>query len=193
MSLELWNKLKRVPPESLKTIGAGRLKGKSDINPQWRLKIMTETFGVCGTGWKYTIDKLWSERGDVELFAFALVSIYIREDGGTWSFPIPGIGGSALVKKESAGTYDSDEGYKMAVTDALSVAMKAIGVGADIYEGKWDGSKYNERVEKQKPTMTPKQWADACLKFRNGEATKERMEEFYTLTDEQKAELDKKI
>lgn len=47
--------------------------------------------------------------------------------------------------------------------------------------------------EKQKPFMTAKQWADACLKFRNGEVTKERMEEFYTLTDEQKAELDKKI
>jgi uncharacterized protein YajQ (UPF0234 family) len=30
----------------------------------------------------------------------------------------------------------------MAVTDAISVAMKMLGVAADIYAGKFDGSKY---------------------------------------------------
>ncbi|MFH4181117.1 hypothetical protein WDA55_23970, partial [Acinetobacter baumannii] len=35
-----------------------------------------------------------------------------------------------------------DEGYKKAVTDALGVAFKAIGVAADVYLGNFDGSKY---------------------------------------------------
>lgn len=51
-------------------------------------------------------------------------------------------GGSKLAIKEKEGVYGSDEGYKMALTDALSVAMKQIGVAADIYAGLWDGSKY---------------------------------------------------
>ena len=47
-----------------------------------------------------------------------------------------------LIAKEKAGLYTSDEAYKMAVTDALSVALKALGVAADIYLGNFDGSKY---------------------------------------------------
>jgi len=51
-----------------------------------------------------------------------------------------------LVTKESKGLHSSDEGFKMAVTDALSTAMKLLGVGADIYSGMWDGTKYKENL-----------------------------------------------
>lgn len=144
-NLETWNKFNKPPLTALKTIGAGRLKGKSDINPQWRLQAMTEAFGPCGIGWKYTIDKLWTEAGtEGQVCAFAMVSVYIpattTKDG--WADPVPGIGGSMLITKEKAGLYTSDEAYKMAVTDALSVAFKALGVAAEIYLGNFDGSKY---------------------------------------------------
>ena len=49
-----------------------------------------------------------------------------------------------LVTKESKGLHTSDEGFKMALTDALGVAMGKIGVAADIYMGQWDGSKYKD-------------------------------------------------
>lgn len=39
--------------------------------------------------------------------------------------------------------------YKMAVTDALSVALKALGVGADIYAGKWTVQKYREEKNRR--------------------------------------------
>jgi len=139
---KIWDKLKRPPATALKQINAGRLKGKSDINPQWRMQAMTEVFGMCGMGWKYTIDRLWLEPGtDGQMFAFALVSLYIN-DLGVWLDPIPGIGGHMLIVKESSGLHNNDEAFKMATTDALSVAMKALGVAADIYAGLWDGSKY---------------------------------------------------
>jgi len=64
-----------------------------------------------------------------------------------WSDAIPAIGGSVLVSKESAGLHASDEGYKMAITDALGTAMKMLGVAADIYAGLWDGTKYKDAVE----------------------------------------------
>jgi hypothetical protein len=148
----IWDALKQPPTTALKTIGAGRLRGKSDINPQWRYEAMTELFGPCGTGWRYTIDKIWNEpAGDGQIFAFALVTVYYLlspdPDPYIWSYGIQGMGGSMLVAKEKEGLHSSDEGYKMAITDALGTAMKMIGVAADIYAGKWDGSKYNERPE----------------------------------------------
>ena len=45
---------------------------------------------------------------------------------------MPGNGGSMLVENERPGR-TSDECYKMALTDAISVACKALGVGADVY------------------------------------------------------------
>lgn len=147
-NLRLWEQLNKPPTTALKAIGAGRLKGKTDINPQWRLQAMTEAFGPVGFGWKYTIDRLWLETGaKEEMCAFALVSVYVKE-GDTWSEPIPGIGGSMLIAKEFNGLYTSDEAFKMAVTDALSVSLKSLGVAAEIYLGNFDGSKY-VRQEKQ--------------------------------------------
>lgn len=142
VNTEIWNKMAKPPTTALKTIHAGRLKGMSDINPQWRYRAMTEVFGPCGVGWKYTIDQIWNvPASEDQVFAFARVSLYVKVDG-EWSEPIPGVGGSMLIAKELKGLHSSDEGYKMAVTDALSTACKMIGVAADIYMGRWDGSKY---------------------------------------------------
>lgn len=153
----LWGWVKRPPESALKTIGGGRLKGMTDINPQWRLEIMTEIFGQCGQGWGYNIEKLWTEPGaNSEILCFALVQIwYITLGEEKCRCSIPGIGGHKLVMKERDGMQSNDEGYKMAVTDALSVALKALGVGADIYAGKWDGSKYKEEKQPEKPQKQP--------------------------------------
>lgn len=147
-NLSIWDALKSPPTSALKQIGGGRLRGFTDVNPQWRYKAMTEQFGVCGVGWKYDILKLWLESAGDEVCAFAEVSLSIKVDG-EWSDPIPGVGGSMILAKESGGLHVSDECYKMAITDALSVAMKMIGVAADIYAGLFDGSKYTE--EKSSP------------------------------------------
>lgn len=150
-NLEIWEKVARPPKESLKTIQAGRLKGMTDISPQWRYKIMTEVFGPIGKGWSYSIEKLWTEQGaNEEIMAFAHVSLHIHGQS------IPGIGGSKLIAKEREGMHNSDEAYKMAVTDALSVAMKMLGVGADIYMGMWDGSKYKDVEQKSGKTNPAK-------------------------------------
>lgn len=141
---EEYQKMKRVPPECLKQIGGGRLKGMTDINPQWRYQIMDEIYGACGIGWKYNIKRLWLEDGAKgEKAAFCEIEVFTKK-GKTWSDPVPGIGGSMLIAMEKDGLRTSDEAFKMATTDALSVALKALGVAADIYMGRWDGSKYKE-------------------------------------------------
>lgn len=154
-NLKIYNALKQPPKEALRQILGGRLSGKTDINPQWRYKAMTEQFGVCGIGWKYETIKIWNEQAnDGQLFAFAMVNVYIKQ-GESWSEPIPGCGGSMLVEKEKAGLHANDEGYKMAITDALSTAMKMLGIAADVYAGLWDGAKYRDSTETAKATTSP--------------------------------------
>lgn len=134
-NLFIYNKMRNVPQDALKTIGAGRLKGMSDINPMWRIKIMTETFGICGIGWKYEVTKQWMETFGHEIKGFCNINLYVKVDD-VWSEPIFGTGGSSFVSIERNGAYVNDEVYKMALTDALSVAMKSLGVAADVYFSK---------------------------------------------------------
>ncbi len=131
-NLDYYNKLKVVPQEALRQIQSGRLRGKHDINPMWRIKAMTEQFGVCGIGWKYVITKQWTETFGSEVKAYCNIDLFIKVNG-EWSDAIQGTGGSSEVSMESKGAYVSDECYKMALTDALSVSMKALGVAADVY------------------------------------------------------------
>lgn len=149
-NMQLYDSFRKVPGSACKTIDAGQLKGKTDINPMWRIKALTERFGPCGTGWKYEIVRFWSEEGaNGEKAAFAEIKMYVKLDE-EWSDAIPGIGGSALVAKERSGLYTSDECYKMALTDAISVSCKALGVGADIY---WQQDK--TKYEKAPRTTCP--------------------------------------
>lgn len=143
----IWDQVKTPPPSALKEIKAGRLKGKSDISPQWRYEIMTEIFGPCGIGWKFTINKLWTEPGsEGQVFAFAMVTVEYTHGDKVGS--IPGIGGSLLIAKESRGPHSNDEAFKMATTDALGTALKMLGVAADVYAGLID-SKYGATPQQQ--------------------------------------------
>ena len=153
-NLAIYERARLVPESAIKPIVNGRLKGKSDINPVYRIKRMTEIFGPCGFGWRYTIVKQWLENYLQEVKAFTVINLYIKMDG-EWSEPIPGVGGASFVSVEKSGQYVNDECFKMSLTDALSVAMKALGIAADIYYAK-DGknlnpgdSKYREECSAQ--------------------------------------------
>lgn len=147
-NLRIYEAVRTVPPAALKEIQAGRLKGKSDINPMWRFKTLTEQFGPVGVGWKYVIlDKRLEQGANGEIAAFVDIDLYYKENG-EWSAAIPGTGGSSFVTNESKGLYVNDECFKMALTDAISVSCKALGFGADVYWNK-DATKYT------KPTPSP--------------------------------------
>lgn len=133
-----------VPKRVLKTIDVGRLKGKSDINPQWKISLMTEIYGMCGIGWKFEV----TEKNTVtintgEVMLFMTVAVYVKNDE-KWSDPVYGMGGDFIVKKERTGLHANDEAYKMCLTDALGNALKYIGVAADVYE-QLNDTKYAER------------------------------------------------
>ena len=155
-NMRIYEAVRFVPEQAKKKITGGRLAGMTDINSMWRIKVLTEQFGPCGEGW-YTSDvKYWQDRldnnGSVALFCSLLLHVKID---GAWSQPIYGIGGNTLVAAEKSGLRIDDEAYKKAYTDAISVACKALGIGADVYFEK-DVTKYSEyEGESEQPAQQP--------------------------------------
>ena len=147
-NLDIYEQVRAVPEEAQREIKGGKLVGKTDINPMWRIKKLTELFGMCGVGWKTRITNKWIEDGAKgERAAFVEIELLVKQNG-EWSDPIIGIGGSMLVNTEKGQLATNDECFKMAYTDAISVACKALGVGADIY---WnDKTKYSANEEEFK-------------------------------------------
>lgn len=162
-NLSIYDSVREVPKEAKKEIEAGRLKGKHDINPMWRIKKLTEVFGTAGFGWYTEIVRTWTEVSESgEMAVFVDINLYVKKDG-EWSRPIFGNGGNKLIaneKKYENGQqvyipYLDDDAYKKAYTDAISVAAKALGVGADVYFEK-DKGKYASEV---KPSLEQTQQA----------------------------------
>ena len=151
-TLALWNRVREVPATAKKPIEAGRLKGKTDINPIWRLKTLTDEFGPCGIGWKYVVTKREFVPGNAgEVAVFVDIDLQYRTAEG-WSEPVHGIGGRMFVVKEKNGLYTDDEAPKKAETDAISVAAKSLGVAADVYWDK-DATKYTPRPEQEQKAV----------------------------------------
>lgn len=137
----IYSQMMSTPKEAQKTIGAGKLKGFTDINPMYRIQKLTEVFGPCGIGWYIDQVNWWREDlGENESAIFCSLNLYIKVDG-EWSMPISGIGGSKLAGK-GVGDGLNDEAAKMAYTDAISIACKALGMCHDIYYSK-DRTKYD--------------------------------------------------
>lgn len=144
-NMEIFNLVKEVPDEARKKITAGRLKGMTDISPMWRIKKLTELFGPCGIGWWYDPPHYEYREANGEIKCFCDTNIYYKW-GETISKPIPGKGGSGFLVREQKGFYVDDECEKKALTDAISVAAKALGVGADVYMG-GDKTKYTGEAQ----------------------------------------------
>ena len=146
--MEIYNQVRNVPEKAKKTITGGRLNGFTDIKPMWRIEKLTELFGPCGIGWTYEIDRQWLEKCGDEVAAFCNIRLRVKVDE-EWSMSIPGTGGSTFAARERSGIRMSDECYKMALTDALSVACKNLGIGSDVYWGD-DRTKYTRPTEAEK-------------------------------------------
>ena len=157
-NLSLYRKYCEVPKEALKAFDNGKFKG-TDINTMWRIKSLTEEFGVCGIGWYPEIVRTWTENGaNGEVLCFAEIKLFIKVNG-EWSKGISATGGSTLVQYVKSGQYhkSNDEGFKMAITDALGVACKLLGFGANTYweHGRSKYTEYDTEEQHKQPQKTP--------------------------------------
>ena len=205
-NLSIYESVREVPKEAKKEIEAGRLKGKHDINPMWRIKKLTEVFGPAGFGWYTEIVRTWTEASECgEMAVFVDINLFVKKDG-EWSRPIFGNGGNKLIanekKYENGQTvyipYLDDDAYKKAYTDAISVAAKALGVGADVYFEK-DKGKYASQTRpsveeiqqtSSKPVLSSKgrDWRAAVAftasQTDSAEVISQKIRSKYDITDE---------
>lgn len=196
-NMRFYDKFRSVPKEACKEISAGKLKGFTDINPMWRIKMLTETYGPCGFGWYIDSEEHWMDTLGNEVGAFCKVALKVKHpEIGEWSAPIIGIGGSKLAGKGKGDGID-DEAYKMAFTDAISIACKNLGMAADIYYSK-DRTKYNSYTENPAPAQsTPApapakkekqvfgpahpQWQTILDKMVAGKGSIKELQDYYTI------------
>ena len=205
-NLSIYDRVRTVPKEAMTSIDGGRLKGNSSITPMWRIKKLTEVFGPVGFGWYTEVIRTWTEASESgEMAVFVDINLYVKKDG-EWSKPIFGNGGNRLIsnekKYENGQTvyipYLDDDAYKKAYTDAISVAAKALGVGADVYFEK-DKGKYASTVRDEgpvqpsvpvKPVLSSKgrDWKAAVAftasQTDSAEVISEKIRSKYTITDE---------
>ena len=205
-NLSIYERVRSVPKEAKKEIEAGRLKGKHDINPMWRIKALTEVFGPAGFGWYTEVVRTWTEASESgEMAVFVDINLFVKKDG-EWSRPIFGNGGNKLIaneKKYENGQqvyipYLDDDAYKKAYTDAISVAAKALGVGADVYfekdKGKYASQAKPSAEESQqapsKPVLSSKgrDWRAAVAftasQTDSAEVISQKIRSKYDITDE---------
>jgi len=143
---KLWDILGRTDPAATKGFTRGGGFRGTAIKPVWSFKRMTEEFGPCGTGWGIGAPEFQVLPGaEGETLVYCTASIwYEKKEQIVW-----GVGGDKVIAKFSSGPKSDDEAFKKAYTDAITNALKFIGVGADVHMGRFDDSKYVNEMRQE--------------------------------------------
>lgn len=183
-NLELWDRLGKTDPAHTKgfTRGGG-FKGTA-IKPMWSYKRMTEEFGPCGTGWGVCEPSFQVVPGpEGEVLVFCTASIWYGPEKNL----VFGVGGDKAVGKNKYGLQTDDEAFKKAFTDAITNALKLIGVGADVHMGMFDDSKYVNTMREQfaddKPSDDKPKPVSAAEQKRGLEAIEADLLDCHTIAD----------
>lgn len=149
-NMEIYDAVRSVPEGAKRDFEKNGFSG-TEINPMYRIEVLTRQFGPAGLGWRTEVLGKWSETApDGGVNVFMEINLFVKV-GSEWSHGIYGVGGHSLTRMK-------DEAYKCAYTDALSVACKALGIGADVYyansEGKYRDS-YVKPAEKTQRKSSP--------------------------------------
>jgi hypothetical protein len=171
-NVRFYHRFMETPKDAQKSFNNGRFSG-TDINPMWRIKILTEVFGPSGFGWwtqnvryefvEANVTPPDAKQEQKETSVFCELELIVKDpETGEVSQPIYGVGGNTYIAWSKYGPRASDEAKKMAYTDALSIACKSLGIGHDIWYSN-DRTKYTindtsvpqveKTAEKTKPVI----------------------------------------
>lgn len=140
---KLWDMLGRTDPAHTKAFTRGGGFRGTAIKPMWSYRRMTEEFGPCGEGWGVNAPSFQVVPGsDGEVLVYCTASVWYTFAAGERQRVVFGVGGDKVVNKFSSGLKSDDEAFKKAFTDAVTNALKLIGVGADVHMGMFDDNKY---------------------------------------------------
>lgn len=168
---KLWDILGRTDPKHTKAFTrGGGFKGTA-IKPMWSYRRMTEEFGPCGIGWGVGEPVFQVVPGaDGEVLVYCTASVWYaspmrdinRVDVDRCT--VYGVGGDKVINKFSSGLKSDDEAFKKAFTDAVTNALKLIGVGADVHMGMFDDNKYVNSMRDEFDDTPQKPVSSASLK-----------------------------
>lgn len=146
-NLRIWNALGKTDPKHTKGFKrAGGFAGTA-VKPIWQTMRLTEQFGPAGTGWGMDEPQFQTVTAGEEILVFCTVGLWYRE--GETMARVYGVGGDKVLGKNKYGPFTNDEAFKASYTDALSNAMKQIGVAADIHMGLFDDEKYVREAKRE--------------------------------------------
>lgn len=126
-NMRIFEKVSVTPDNARSAITSGTYTGMTAINPMYRIKLLTETFGPVGFGWyPEIISTKFVNCASGNHALHMQIALYVKLDD-EWSKPIYGFGGTRLTNDFL------EDAYKSAFTDALGNAAKLLGFGADVY------------------------------------------------------------
>ena len=133
----IWDQMKETDPRFTKRVNKG-FGEITTIDPQWQIMRMTEMFGPVGKGWGYDVNYIPTDQ-----LIFAEVTVWTKSKANNFG-PVSSV--QKLFRK--TGALD-DEAPKKAMTDALTKAFSHLGLCSDIFMGKFDDSKYVQKLEEK--------------------------------------------
>ena len=133
----IWDQMKETDPRFTKRVNKG-FGEITTIDPQWQIMRMTEMFGPVGDGWGYDVNYHHTDE-----LIFAEVTVWTKSKSSNFG-PVCSV--QKLFRK--TGALD-DEAPKKAMTDALTKAFSHLGLCSDIFMGKFDDSKYVQKLEEK--------------------------------------------
>lgn len=149
-NLDLWERFADIDPAFTKPITGKPYKGTSP-NPQYVIRCLTEMFGPVGEGFGWEVRaEGFTPLGDEVLH---WCRIWFWHNGGKpegyHGQGFDAYGQTKALMKTKSGLMLDEDAPKKSLTDAIVKAASQIGIGSNIFLGRWDDQKYVEQVNRE--------------------------------------------
>lgn len=187
---DLWDRLGKTDPSHTKQFKRSGGFAGTAIKPMWSFRRMTEEFGACGDGWGINQPSFQVVDGsEGEKLVYCTVSVW----HGSREQVVFGVGGDKVVGKNKYGLSSDDEAFKKAFTDAVTNALKLIGVGADVHMGLFEDSKYVASLKQQQPAVSDEsrnRFVSECERHINDTLTEQSLRDWWASPEQRDARRD---
>lgn len=146
----LWDSVSKTSPKHVKKVNQGA-RSFSAIDPYYKIRKATETFGPMGEGWGYDGHTTVHETGSGSVVIAHLDLWWMQGEQRCKFGPVHGCCELTGTRRSGQAFVDTDA-PKKAMTDALTKGLSYLGFSADVFFGKFDDNKYVQdliREEKQ--------------------------------------------
>lgn len=141
-NLDIWEKFADIDPKFTKPITGKPYKGTSP-NPQYVIRCLTEMFGPVGVGFGWEVQAEGFEHIGDEVLHWCRIRFW-HSDATAPGFS--SYGQTKALMKTRNGFMSDEDAPKKSLTDAITKAAAQVGVGANIFLGRWDDNKYVAEV-----------------------------------------------